>query len=217
MSKNEKRMISIASIDKFLKGLNTGTKTVTLVAGDVSVDIEVRRNISIQEFSDMVTEAAEICFQYGEDGQVYYVAGLSSFACHYVLMKHLTNLKTAEDVDNKEQQNDRLYTLCTHTTLVRQVEKELPHTFVTDYHEAVFNQIEFKKQKMLSNERSALISAAEQLDKANATFAKFVEMFQGVDPTEFVGMMQKIVSMDETGLANAILTAEDKESTEYPF
>lgn len=211
MAKNNNSKISIAALDKLLKQVDTGASTVTLHVGGESVDIEVRRSVSLQEFCDMVSEAAGQYFQYDEDGQEYYVAGIGDFACDYVLLKHLTNLKTAADVDSKEQQNDRLYTLCVYTDLVRLVEETLPQKLVLDLHEAVYEQVEFRKQQMLSNERNALQAAVAQIDKVNTTFAQFVEMFQGIDTAAMMESIQKIASMDEAALAQAAVDARDQD------
>lgn len=211
MAKNNNSKISIAALDKLLKQVDTEAAIISLSAKDVSVDIEVRKSVSLQEFCDMVDEATNTYFQYDEAGQEHYVAGVGDFACDYVLIKHLTNLKTAADVDSKEQQNDRLYALCVHTGLVRLVEETLPKKLVLDFHEAVYEQVEFRKQQMLSNERRMLQAAVEQIDKANTTFAKFVEMFSDVDPTSMMESMQKIVSMDEATLAKAVVDARGKD------
>lgn len=211
MAKNNNSKISIATLDKLLKQVDTAASTVSLNVGSESVDIEVRRDVALQEFCDMVDEAAGSYFQYGEDGQEYYVSGVSDFACDYVLIKHLTNLKTAADVDSKEQQNDRLYTLCVHTDLVRRVEEALPKKLVLDFHEAVYEQVEFHKQQMLSNERRMLQAAVEQIDKANTAFAKFVEMFQDVDPSSMMESMQKIAGMDEAAIAKAVVGARGED------
>lgn len=211
MAKNNSSKISIAALDKVLKQVDTEAAIISLSAKDVSVDIEVRKSVSLQEFCDMVDEATNTYFQYDETGQEHYVAGVGDFACDYVLIKHLTNLKTAADVDSKEQQNDRLYALCVHTGLVRLVEETLPKKLVLDFHEAVYEQVEFRKQQMLSNERRMLQAAVEQIDKANTTFAKFVEMFSDVDPTSMMESMQKIVSMDEATLAKAVVDARGKD------
>ena len=98
--------------------------------------------------------------------------------------------------------------------MVRLVENALPKKLVLDYHETVYEQVEYRKQQMLSNERNALMAAAEQIDKVNTTFAKFVEMFRGVDPTEMMETMQKIMSMDEAALGRAVVDSRDKEFVE---
>lgn len=208
MAKNNNSKISITALDKLLKQVDTRNAVVSLSFGDETVDIEVRRDISLQEFCDMVDEAAGSYFQYDEAGQEYYVAGVGDFACDYVLIKHLTNLKTAADVDSKEQQNDRLYALCVHTDLVRLMEEALPKRLVLDFHEAVYEQVEFRKQQMLSNERQTLQAAIEQIDKVNTAFSKFVELFQDVDPASMMEAMQKITSMDVGELASAVVDAQ---------
>lgn len=216
MAKNNSSKISITTLDKLLKQVDTGVSTVALRVGDECVDIDVRRDVSLQEFCDMVDEAANTYFQHDEDGQECYVAGVGDFACDYVLIKYLTNLKTTEDVASEDEkakarQQDRLYALCIHTNLLRLVEDALPKKMVLDFHEAVYEQAEFRKQQMLSNERRMLKAAVEQIAKANTTFAKFVEMFSDVDPTSMMESMQKIVSMDEATLAKAVVDARGKD------
>lgn len=213
MAKNNNSKISVATLDKLIKQIDTEPSMVSLHAGDVSIDIEVRRNVSLQEFCDMVSEAADTYFQYDEEGQEHYVAGMGDFACDYVLIKHLTNLKTVADVASQDEeakvrQHDRLYALCVHTDLMQLVGNVLPKKLVPDFHEAVYEQVEFRKQQMLSNERRMLQAAADQIDKANTSFAKFVEMFSDVDPASMMETMQNIMSMDVNKLASAVVDAQ---------
>lgn len=213
MAKNNSK-ISVTSLDKLLKELNTDISTVTLRAETESIDIEVRRTVSLQEFCEMVDEAAYSYFQYDGSGQEYYVAGLGDFACDYVLLKHLTNLKTAEDVEGTEKQTDRLYALCVHTDLMRRVEEALPQKLVLDFREAVYHQVTFHKRQMLSQEKKALNDAIGLLDKATETFTKFTELFQDVDPGDMMAAMQRISAMDEGELAKAVVNARDKDFVE---
>lgn len=214
MAKNKDSKISVNALDKLLGNIEMEQTTVTIEAGDASLEVTVDRHVTLQAFCDMVQEAAESCFQMDDEGQEHYVAGIGDFACDYAMLKYMTNLKTAVDVQNAQQQNDRLYTLCTNTDLVKRVENTLPASFVVDYHNAVYEQVEFHKQRLLSNERKRLTAAIEQLEKANISFAKFVEMFQGIDPAVMVNMMQEITSMDEAKLGEAIVGARDKEFAE---
>ena len=214
MAKNKDSKISVNALDKLLDNIGMEQTTVTIEAGDASLDVAVNRHVTLQAFCDMVREAAESCFQMDDEGQEHYVAGIGDFACDYTMLKYLTNLKTAVDVQNAQQQNDRLYALCANTDLIKRVENTLPASFVIGYHNAVYEQVEFHKQMLLSNERKRLTAAIEQLEKANISFAKFVEMFQDIDPAVMVNMMQEITSMDEAKLGEAIVDARDKEFTE---
>ena len=217
MAKNHDAKISVAALDHLLSNMNEDIQIVSITCGEDTLAVKVKQHIGLQEYCDMVQEAAETCFQMDQEGGEHYLAGVEDFARSYALLKYMTNVKTAGDVQRANQQNDRLYALCSNTDLMEKIRDVLPRKFLYRFDTAVCSQIEFRKQQMLSTERQQLLSAIHQIDKANVAFAKFVEMFHGVDPSAMMDMMQKITAMDEERLGAAVVNARERDFVGRPI
>ena len=214
MSKNNDSKVSISALDKLLSNADNEARTIIVSCGEGTLELKVKRDVSLQEYCNMVNEAAETCFQLNNDGEEYYAAGIEEFARDYVLLEHLTNLKNATDVQKTERQNDRLYDLWLNTDVMDRVREALPDRYHDDFIDAVWRQVEFRKQQMLSNERQKLIAAANQFEKISDSFKTFMESFGDIDPAALMEMLQKVASMDSVELGEAVVNSRDKDFVE---
>lgn len=207
MAKKKDFKVSITSVDRLLKAVDTDTVPVHVEIEGESIDFEVKRLLDIGTFRNMVNEVSDVAFTVDEACNEQYDAALKQYAIGVALLTYVANFKP-------ETASDKLYKLIHCPNVMNAIRDVWDRRQYDEFLDAVEEQIEFKKRELLSSERRMLQSAIDQIDKANDIFAKFVEMFKDVDQTQLMEQMQKISNMSEEQIGSAVVRARDDDFVE---
>lgn len=207
MAKKKDSKVSIASVDRLLKAVDTDVVPVHVEIEGESIDFEVKRLLDIATFRNMVNEVSDVAFVVDEAGNEQYDAALKQYAMGVALLTYVANFKP-------ETASDKLYKLIHCPNVMNAIRDVWDRRQYDEFWDAVEEQIEFKKQELLSAERRMLQAAIDQIDKTNDIFAKFVEMFKDVDPNQLMEQMQKISNLNEEQIGTAVVRARDEDFVE---
>ena len=207
MAKKKDFKVSIASVDRLLKAVDTDVVPVHVEIEDESIDFEVKRLLDIGTFRNMVHEVSNVAFVVDEAGNEQYDAALKQYAMGVALLTYAANFKP-------ETSSDKLYKLVHCQNVMNAIHDVWDRRQHDEFLDAVEEQIEFKKQELLASERRMLQAAIDQIDKTNDIFAKFVAMFKDVDPTQLMEQMQKISNLNEEQIGTAVVRARDEDFVE---
>lgn len=85
--------LSKTKVNELVKSQFEAKKNIVYSAGDSNeITVEVRRDISFEDFCKAVNELADMQFAVGADGEQIYVPYLAMFAEGYVALKYFTNI-----------------------------------------------------------------------------------------------------------------------------
>lgn len=207
MAKKNDSKVSIAAVDRLLKAVDTDVVPVHVEVEGESIDFEVKRLLDIGTFRNMVQMAVDVSFAVDESGNEQYDAALKQYAMGVAMLTYVANFKP-------ETASDKLYKLIHCQNVMNAIRDAWDWRQYDEFWDAAEEQIEFKKQELLANERRKLQEAIDQIDKTNDIFAKFVELFKDVDPTQMMERMQKIFNLSEEQIGTAVVRARDEDFVE---
>lgn len=207
MAKKKDCKVSIASVDRLLKAVDTDTVPVHVELEGESIDFEVKRLLDIGTFRNMVNEVSDVAFFADETGDEQYDAALKQYAMGVAMLTYVANFKP-------ETASDKLYKLIHCQNVMNAIRDVWDRLQYDEFWDAVEEQIEFKKQELLASERRKLQEVIDRIDKANDIFVKFVEMFKDVDPNQLMEQMQKISNLSEEQIGAAVVRARDEDFVE---
>ena len=208
MAKKKDAKVSVASIDRVLKARPVDAVPVSAQLGEERIEFEVKPLLDLSTFYYIVHEAANAAFVIDkETGEERYDAVYHDYMVNVMALTYVANFKP-------ETSSDKLYRLMHCPEVMHTITQIWNRDQRSSFIRAVDRQIQYKKDALLSVERSNLQKAVAQIDKANDVFAQFVALFKDVDPGKLMEQMQKITDMDEARLGAAVVDARDKDFVE---
>lgn len=101
-------------------------ESVVVTLNDQEYAVNVRKDISLQDFMEACRRAAEMCFSFDENGKpVSYHPANKQFAENYVILRYWTDVdlnKLRELCQSDEEYTDALWRLCIKTDLIFKIE-----------------------------------------------------------------------------------------------
>lgn len=208
MAKKKDSKVSIASVDRLLKVIDTDVVPVHVEIGDEAIDFEVKRLLDIGTFNNMVHEVVDTSFVIDEvTGDERYDAVRQDYATQVAMLTYIANFKP-------EMTSDKFYHLMHCQAVMHKIHEIWSDEQYKSFVNSIYKQIGYRQDELLSSERRKLQEAIDQINKANDIFAKFVAMFEGVDPAQLMTEMQKICNMDEEQIGRSVVNARDKDFVE---
>lgn len=208
MAKKKDSKVSITKLDEFLKTTKQDAVSTSVEVEGGMLEFEVKPLLSLADFHAMVNAVADAAFVVDEEtGIERYDAVYEQYARNIAVLTYVANFKP-------ETASEKLFMLSQNSYVMEEIFNVWSFDQRCQFECAVADQIEFKKQELLSAERHELQKAIEQIDKTNEVFAKFVTMIEGVDMTTLFADMQKISGMDEEQLGRAVVAARDPDFVE---
>lgn len=208
MAKKKDSKVSITSVDRLLKAMDTDVVPVHVEIEGESIDFEVKRLLDIGTFHNMVHEVVNTSFVIDEvTGDERYDAVRQDYATQVAMLTYVANFKP-------EMTSDKFYHLMYCQAVMHKIHAIWSAEQYTSFVNSVYKQIGYRQDELLATERRKLQEAIDQIDKANDIFAKFVAMFDGIDPAQLMSEMQKISNMDEEQIGRSVVNARDRDFVE---
>lgn len=202
MEKTEK--IAIAELNKKLDETQFVPQTVRVRVGDDSVDVDIKRYLSLAEYMQMVQDAVD--FHFAADSGEYHTA-LHEFALNAALLIHLTDL----DVDADIEEINRFVA---GSDVMEQIDTCKGDDWMFQFARDVEVQVEYLKQMALSQERRKLNEITAAFDQIQHSMEKVGKTFEDIDPAMMTSVLSRLSGMDEYQLGKAVVEARDADFVE---
>lgn len=192
------KKLNTTKLDKIIKDQKKDNGVITYEINGETIEIQVRRTVSIQEFAQIVTDVSESVCSGNVNDHVPYSAFYKETAIGLAILSNYTNIKDDIGVD-------RMNAILFETDILDKVEDSVNQIQLNALMIAIDDQIEFYKQEAISTEHKHLIETTAQFNKATVTFEQFTRMFEGIDINQLLDMGGKLASMDEKKFAESIM------------
>ena len=191
------KKINEKSVKKFLKSYNTDPVTVVVEHGSAELELVINRLVSPSVLSAMVSLVADSVVSDGE-----YNPAVMDSAKWAAILCYVANFDT--DLDD-----ECFNRLCCCTEIRNAIHDVWDPTQATDFEVAAMDMVDHKLAEILSVQKRRLEEVTVKLDAATNYLINITETFKDVDNQTMIAAIEKLSSMDELSLGNAIIDIHD--------
>lgn len=184
-TKTKTKKTTMAAILKAMPHEDADRLSVTYGDGENAVEIHIKKNLSLIERMNMVSDIADMVFITDGEGNTEYVPAFEKFAIEYEIVNYFTDIVLPVGDSNKT------WLFLTKTGIAAHIANAVPNGHVFDIIAEAKELIEYRKQLFLKRSRLDVI-----LDNIVSITKGVGDKIDGMDSPELKDIMERFIEKD---------------------